>query len=514
MILEKEIEKLSDNYSCFMSAVITIIKDLYLIFVQNGICRFLRCCSVMNISRIVIITTKNDEDFSKIYGAYKMSMKTYISHAGLPNFQYIRQQCGCSGTVQYEQITSMQILFCHAIRRVNCVIGRTERNEVAYVAREPSGQLYRRLCHLFKTKSSSQVQEIESVLENAFHAAALNKPAMAADSKIHLKLIPSNLTTPGGASVNSNLNSKRTQVQQHCHQGTQNFTTPAVMTNTTDVPSNIPSNSDPCKLHSTSILFNRLFGKHRVEIDHNNKENKTAAASTNMAITSNTPNKRQRRPVSAVFSQALHRLSSASIYNKRVCMPSLIMCKAIKLISGCAVILVPGEGLLRLNIAIIFLLIPTSFILHYNSTKKLRVLLLSERLVLKEVQSKTFTELSQFYLFWSLQLQTFKSEKLFSSTDTPRKLERPVSICQALPSCTALPSQDSTSATHLPFITREHIAWVQIKEALQKCKFGAKWIAKDHLIHLFQEEDILRPFRHTQTTPSLRYDKRFDYFNK
>ncbi|EFO15507.1 hypothetical protein LOAG_13002 [Loa loa] len=49
-----------------------------------------------------------------------------------------------------------RLLFCQSIRRVNCVIGRTERHEVAYIAREPSGQLYRRLCHLFRTKSSHQ----------------------------------------------------------------------------------------------------------------------------------------------------------------------------------------------------------------------------------------------------------------------------------------------------------------------------------------------------------------------
>ncbi|VDM13778.1 unnamed protein product [Wuchereria bancrofti] len=50
----------------------------------------------------------------------------------------------------------MRLLFCQPIRRVNCVIGRTERHEVAYIAREPSGQVYRRLCHLFRTKSSHQ----------------------------------------------------------------------------------------------------------------------------------------------------------------------------------------------------------------------------------------------------------------------------------------------------------------------------------------------------------------------
>uniref|UniRef100_A0A0R3RKU7 PID domain-containing protein n=1 Tax=Elaeophora elaphi TaxID=1147741 RepID=A0A0R3RKU7_9BILA len=59
-----------------------------------------------------------------------------------------------------------RLLFCQSIRRVNCVIGRTERREVAYIAREPSGQVYRRLCHLFRTKSSHQVWTFHFFLMN------------------------------------------------------------------------------------------------------------------------------------------------------------------------------------------------------------------------------------------------------------------------------------------------------------------------------------------------------------
>ncbi|VDM38297.1 unnamed protein product [Toxocara canis] len=71
-------------------------------------------------------------------------------------------------------------LLCHSLRRVNCVIGRTERCQVAYIAREPTGETYRRLCHLFYTDAPHQVEEIESVLGNAFQAAALAHAAPTA----------------------------------------------------------------------------------------------------------------------------------------------------------------------------------------------------------------------------------------------------------------------------------------------------------------------------------------------
>uniref|UniRef100_A0A914RPW2 Uncharacterized protein n=1 Tax=Parascaris equorum TaxID=6256 RepID=A0A914RPW2_PAREQ len=58
----------------------------------------------------------------------------------------------------------------------------------------------------------------------------------------------------------------------------------------------------------SSALLHRLFGsKSRADSELFNKENDGANLT-----------KRWRRPVSAVFSQAFHRLSSTSIYNKRV----------------------------------------------------------------------------------------------------------------------------------------------------------------------------------------------------
>ena len=37
------------------------------------------------------------------------------------------------------------------------VVGRIEQCQVAYVAREPAGETYRRLCHIFRTESPHQV---------------------------------------------------------------------------------------------------------------------------------------------------------------------------------------------------------------------------------------------------------------------------------------------------------------------------------------------------------------------
>ncbi|VDK78214.1 unnamed protein product [Litomosoides sigmodontis] len=181
-----------------------------------------------------------------------------------------------------------RVLFYQSIRRVNCVIGRSARHEVAYIAREPSGQLYRRLCHLFRTKSSHQVEEIESVLENAFQAAALIKPSLPPTNPPKLA---SQLSSPIAIYPLRR--------------------TPAVAANTPSSVSNHPPGIEQCKLHITSsVLLNRIFGKSRTDVDLNNKEN-TAA------ITPSAPSKQRRRPVSAVFSQALHRFSSASISTKR-----------------------------------------------------------------------------------------------------------------------------------------------------------------------------------------------------
>ncbi|CAG9536688.1 unnamed protein product [Cercopithifilaria johnstoni] len=256
-------------------------------------------------------------------------------------------------------IDGERVLFCQSIRRVNCVIGRTERHEVAYIAREPSGQVYRRLCHLFKTKLSHQVEEIKSVLENAFQAAALIKPSPPITN-------PPKLTS-------------RFSTPIAIHPQHRNA---AIPTNTPSSVSNLPSGIEQCKLHITSsVLLNRIFGKSRADIDLNNKENTTTA-------TPSAPNKQRRRPVSAVFSQALHRLSSASIYNKR-----------------------------------------------------------------------------------------------FSSTDTPRKFERPISICQ--PSSSTPPT---TKSHNRHSVNLQHISTPQV--------------------YIYTQEEIVRPIRHTQTTLSLCYDER------
>ncbi|VDN88700.1 unnamed protein product, partial [Brugia pahangi] len=143
------------------------------------------------------------------------------------------------------------------------------------------------------------VEEIESILENAFQASALIKPSSPLINSAKLtssnsaKLSSSHFATPITAT---------TIHQQH----RLSTNTPTLSSAATSHPSTI----EQCKLHITSsVLLNRLFGKSRTDISSNNKENATTTKSNN---------KQRRRPVSAVFSQALHRLSSASIYNKRV----------------------------------------------------------------------------------------------------------------------------------------------------------------------------------------------------
>lgn len=128
------------------------------------------------------------------------------------------------------------------------------------------------------------------MLENAFQAAALIKPP---PPPINPPKLTSNFSAP---------------IAIH----PQRRTAAAIPANTQSSLSNNPPGIEQCKLHITSsVLLNRIFGKSRTDIDSNNKEN----AAT---VTPSTTNKQRRRPVSAVFSQALHRFSSASIYNKRV----------------------------------------------------------------------------------------------------------------------------------------------------------------------------------------------------
>ncbi|CAJ0604844.1 unnamed protein product [Cylicocyclus nassatus] len=143
------------------------------------------------------------------------------------------------------------LVMSHSLRRVCSVIGRAHLRQVAYTAMEAAGQTYRRQCHVFQTDDIHQVEEIESVLGNAFQAALVSKT-----------------TTPARP-----------------------------VTMATPLP--VPSLSKSDKRCSSTAFMARLLGKGKETI-----EDKT---------------KRKRRPVSAVFSSAIHRLSSTtSIANKRM----------------------------------------------------------------------------------------------------------------------------------------------------------------------------------------------------
>lgn len=63
------------------------------------------------------------------------------------------------------------------------------------------------------------------------------------------------------------------------------------------------------RANRSSLFLNRIFGS------------KSRSDLQACVIPEITPARRRRRPVSAVFSHALHRLSTASIYNKRVSTP-------------------------------------------------------------------------------------------------------------------------------------------------------------------------------------------------
>ncbi|VDM13311.1 unnamed protein product, partial [Wuchereria bancrofti] len=178
------------------------------------------------------------------------------------------------------------------------------------------------------------VEEIESILENAFQASALIKPSSPLTNSSKLISSNSSKLIPSNSSKLISSNSSKLTPSNLSKLTSSHFATPITATTThqqhhlsTNTPAlslaNHSSTIEQCKLHITSsVLLNRLFGKSRSDINSNNKENtnnkeNATTTTTTTTKTTNSNNKQRRRPVSAVFSQALHRLSSASIYNKR-----------------------------------------------------------------------------------------------------------------------------------------------------------------------------------------------------
>lgn len=68
-------------------------------------------------------------------------------------------------------------MFSHSLRKVECVIGRKETYQIAYITRDPllrngTDSTNCKQCHVFQTDSAFEVEEIEAVLSNAFHRNA------------------------------------------------------------------------------------------------------------------------------------------------------------------------------------------------------------------------------------------------------------------------------------------------------------------------------------------------------
>ncbi|CAD6190123.1 unnamed protein product [Caenorhabditis auriculariae] len=135
------------------------------------------------------------------------------------------------------------VILSHSLRRICSVVGRPHHGQIAYIATEPAGRTYRRLCHVFQAQDVFQLEEIERVLDNAFQAAVLTRQ--------------NSLQKP-----------------------------PAVVKST--------SSTMHEKRSSSSAILTKLLGK---------KGSQTV----------DDPScKRKRRPVSAVFSSAIHRLSNST----------------------------------------------------------------------------------------------------------------------------------------------------------------------------------------------------------
>ncbi|GMR36295.1 hypothetical protein PMAYCL1PPCAC_06490, partial [Pristionchus mayeri] len=160
-----------------------------------------------------------------------------------------------------------KILLTRTLAQMRNVFSRKAMNEVAFVAMEPPGSIYRRQCHLFRLDEPEQVDEMECVLDSA-HRAFREREQSKERSEIR--------------SVERR--EKRESIK----------------------PSSFPTPSTPLseKRTSSTAFLSRLLGsKPRDDISDEGSDPKA---------------KRRRRPVSAVFSQALHRFSSSTSTMKRM----------------------------------------------------------------------------------------------------------------------------------------------------------------------------------------------------
>ncbi|KAF1765960.1 hypothetical protein GCK72_005914 [Caenorhabditis remanei] len=141
------------------------------------------------------------------------------------------------------------VLMAHSLRRVTDISARPETHNVGYVATEPMGRTYRRLCHVFHCQSFKEAEEIENVLRNANNSELLTSKQ------------PINKSTVSTSSMH---------------------------------PTN-PASTMTEKRSASTVFLNRFLGK---------KGSQTVDETGQC--------KRKRRPVSAVFSSAIHRLSSST----------------------------------------------------------------------------------------------------------------------------------------------------------------------------------------------------------
>ncbi|ULU07134.1 hypothetical protein L3Y34_018720 [Caenorhabditis briggsae] len=141
------------------------------------------------------------------------------------------------------------ILMSHSLRRVTEASARPDTKNVGYVATEPIGRTYRRLCHVFHCHSFKEAEEIQNLLQRA-------SPEVIASS---IQPIP-----------------KSTVSTSSMH------------------PTNTASSMTE-KRSASTVFLNRFLGK---------KGSQTVDETGQC--------KRKRRPVSAVFSSAIHRLSSST----------------------------------------------------------------------------------------------------------------------------------------------------------------------------------------------------------
>uniref|UniRef100_A0A915EK18 SH2 domain-containing protein n=1 Tax=Ditylenchus dipsaci TaxID=166011 RepID=A0A915EK18_9BILA len=172
-------------------------------------------------------------------------------------------------------------VFSHCLRKIMCVVGRVESRQIAYITREAATQRlndvpYKKQIHVFRTKSAFEVEQIETILSNAFQRSSTTSqstPFITETSDAHTS--PPQTKPPSTArrrrfgsilSSASNIQHKTPSPTEFKSQPQSDFVIPGIKYVQTPLSSQTPAKRQSFleksrrQMSLTNTLFHRLFG--------------------------------------------------------------------------------------------------------------------------------------------------------------------------------------------------------------------------------------------------------------